>query len=574
MMETPSKIFGINLKQKDLNVIVFIVFLIGLSVRLAGLGSAPFSENEANFALRAGDIARFEPVVPISNAAYLGLTSITFFLKDATAFWARFWPALVGGSLALLPLFWRKQLGTFSVIGISLALALDPVLVTLSRQADGPILALAGLAWGLTFLNDRKAVLAGVSLAVGWLGGLWFWGGLIILTVSWLLVKMLGIQVNRGEEVSDTPQAKKRFLVTFLFSWVISLMLVSSAFMLNPSGVGGIGSGLVGFFSKIFSRQTTPGWASIYRLIAYSSLPLVLGIASSIRLWRQKETHDKALSVLALVALAASVGFIGLGSGGLAFAVIPLWILSVGELRHFFQQGSTGRNVSVGMMLFSLVVLVYLSITLKSFMGSQWGSSTDSHFGGAILAGLILLLLSYVLVGMGWSFQAANKGLFSAILIVLLVSSLSLTFSSIHHRAEFNALVWSGSPVLVSEDEVDQVLGELEQQGTLEPGVSKAVILGDSQDGLAWIFHGFDQVLVLSGLRDGFTPEVIVTAQDFQPEADFAYRGMPFVSQRAVDWNNVSLVDLARGIWIGGLKTTDSTKTLWIRQDLFTGVSN
>jgi len=94
-----------SLTDTQIQLSVLAVFLLGLCLRLVGLGSIPFSAGEAQAAWQALQVARDLPVETAVNAAYQGLTAATFAVMQANAFWARYWPALAGASLALLPLF-------------------------------------------------------------------------------------------------------------------------------------------------------------------------------------------------------------------------------------------------------------------------------------------------------------------------------------------------------------------------------------------------------------------------------------------------------------------------------------
>lgn len=561
--------------QTDANLIVLLVFGLGLVIRLAGLGKAPFSVDEAAFASRAWDVARLKSVEPISNAAYLGLTSITFFFKDASAFWARFWPALIGSSLTLLPIVWHKRLNTFSTIGIALALALDPVLVSVSRQADGPIFALVGLVWGITLLHDHHETLAGVSLAIGFLGGPWFWIGLLILLLTGGIAKVLGINVCELDEnyTGIALTENKDWLGRVLLGFIPTLLLVGSAFSLNPTGLSGIANGLVSFFTNLFEKQNLPFWVSIYHYVAYSMLPIVLGVCASIRLWKRGISKDKLLVLAAWISFVLSLVFSGQGSGGNAMASVPLWILAVGELDHFFAEVPDNRTVSLWMMIFSLVMLVYLGVSVSTYIDNYLGTPAGSQQGLTSLVGIALLLLSFVLAGLGWSFKAARQGLLAAVLIYLSITSISLTFSCTGVRAETHVLQWAQSPVLIGEDDVVQILNEFERQGTLETDAATVAIIADRAEGLEWTFRDFGKVLNVSGLGVDFTPEVVLTETSEDPSSGAAYRGMKVATYQETDWRNMSFLEVVKSLFSRDLKTTQVFQILWVRQDLFTGVA-
>src|SRR3990172_8941373 len=116
------------------------ILALALGLRLLNLGSAPLSEYEASFALQAYHLAQGQPVTIGSQPFYVIATGLIFaVIKDSNAL-APLLPALMGASLALLPIFflsstasasWSRWAGLVLAVG----LALDPALVALSRLA-------------------------------------------------------------------------------------------------------------------------------------------------------------------------------------------------------------------------------------------------------------------------------------------------------------------------------------------------------------------------------------------------------------------------------------------------------
>ena len=85
--------------------------------------------------------------------------------------------ALFGSSLILVPWFWRDRIGKTAALLLAIGLAIDPILLSFSRQIVTPIFVVAGLAWAATALKYKQHVLAGallvwhswVGIAFGWL---------------------------------------------------------------------------------------------------------------------------------------------------------------------------------------------------------------------------------------------------------------------------------------------------------------------------------------------------------------------------------------------------------------------
>ena len=133
----------INLEQA----LAVLALALALALRFLNLGAAALSDAEARWALQSLALANpsqsTSQLIIGAQPAYIFMTSWLFQLFGGTNFLARFWPALAGWSLVLAPLLFRRQLGRPAALIAAFGLALDPGLVTVSRQAGSPMMALA-----------------------------------------------------------------------------------------------------------------------------------------------------------------------------------------------------------------------------------------------------------------------------------------------------------------------------------------------------------------------------------------------------------------------------------------------
>ena len=133
-----------------------LAFLVGLGLRLWRLGEMRFTLAEAQIAQSAWQMASGNAAGMPGNMSYAGLSALLFQLFEPSFFFARLLPVLFGSSLILVPWFWRKELGEKIALVLAFGLAIDPILLSFSRQIVTPIFVLAGLAWAVT--ADRKSV--------------------------------------------------------------------------------------------------------------------------------------------------------------------------------------------------------------------------------------------------------------------------------------------------------------------------------------------------------------------------------------------------------------------------------
>ena len=574
MKETATISHKKGLSDTQIQMSVLAIFLIGLCLRLVSLASIPFSAGEAQAAWQALLVARDLPSETAVNAAYQGLTASTFALMQANAFWARFWPAMAGASLALIPLFWRRRLSPFLTLGIAFALALDPILFILSRQAGNAIFVLAGLVWALSFFIAGKPVGVGVALAVALLGGPWAWAVLLLLLIALGIVYLINkAALNEFASALLNVCPLRKSPTKFALSFVLTLLLLATSFGLDPAGISGIAGGLSAFLQEGFLNSQFPAWASIYRWAAYSICPLILSVVAAVHAWRDGAKAKKALSLLTMFLLLGAVLFANLGTGGLAFVQLPIWILALSEIERLMKSTSDQPRVSLYVFIFSLVLCVYLAISLKSFLNAFPGTLAFTQQGLAFGLGLVLLGLVYLFTGLGWSFQAAGKGVALALTLVLLVSSLSLTLSSTVNKAKQAALIWSDSPILDSADEISKVLHEYERLNTFEPETASVAILDPNYSGYAWIFRDFGRVDMPLALSESQSSEIILSHPEWQLKPDQPYRGMDLVASRQITWDTLTPMDLVKGVFTHTLTTNPNMAIFWIREDLFTGAN-
>ncbi|MCC7511870.1 MAG: hypothetical protein IT296_04385, partial [Anaerolineae bacterium] len=180
-----------------------LAFLIALGLRFVRLGELPLSDSEARLALDALHIAQGQYPALSSHVAYTSLTAVLFFIFGSFNFLARFWPALFGTALVFAPLLLRDRLTPRPALLLAFFFALDPALVSLSRQAGGPILAVTSSLLAAAFWTRSRPRLAGVFLALALLSGPALWPGLLGLLLAWMLAQFMSARPASAETESD-----------------------------------------------------------------------------------------------------------------------------------------------------------------------------------------------------------------------------------------------------------------------------------------------------------------------------------------------------------------------------------
>ena len=552
-------------KETHLFVWFLLATLAGLGLRLWRLGSMHFTLAEAQIAQSSWQMAVGKATVLPGNMSYAGLSALLFTLFEPSFFFARLIPALFGTSLILVPWFWRDRIGKTAALVIAFGLAIDPTLLSFSRQIVTPIFVMAGLAWVVTSFKYKRPVLAGALLAVAFLGGYSFWVLVLIGVVTFLVLGKKETQV-----FDFTTFRTNSFILPFLTSFVVSLLLISSAFLLHTEGLGGVAAGLVDFVHLFAKGYELPVYQPIMIAIAYSIFPLLFSFWSLVDDLRAKQPLKNlpfligwGMSLLLCLLLGRQ------DLGMLVFAAVFAWLGAANYIARILETKSQAREVVFGVMVFQVVVLGYMQMVSRRLISVPINSQ-DSRFAAfAVLAGALLLVISTILVGMGWSRQVRRQALQNSLLIMLIVLTLGLGLRSIRSQQESTTLGLLAGPILLPNNDVESIVDEIDREGRADK-TEITYYLGDLEQQFSWFFR--NQVDWESA-QNVLQADLMLSesAQDFS--AADTYRGRNVELFRRIDQQVVKPVDFLKTLLGEPLPMVSQIGVLWVRLNLFTGAN-
>ncbi|NLC29582.1 MAG: hypothetical protein GX773_03910, partial [Chloroflexi bacterium] len=395
--------------RKNWSVWFLLAFALGLVMRLVLLNDVVYTQNELTLVNQALQVSQRMSQTTSSVPVYTGLTGFLFFLFGATDFLTRFVPALAGASIVLLPWVWRERLGHKTALILGFVLAFEPTFLLFSRSINGGIFALSGLLWAFTFLKKDKPGLVGLSLAVAILGGVSFWAFLVIMLLTWLLIRILEPELA-GELLKFEKGQERPGWAGYVVGFAVSSGLILTSFLLDPAGIGGVASGFVSFVATFNRSYDKPLYHSIYLLIARSHLPMVL---FSIAFFRFRSTKIRSwyrvggLSIL--ISLLLSLILSRESFEILLWPVLVAWVGGAFWLGHWQLKHSESRLTTVLMMGFVFAILVYVSLNLKNLSEQIVGTPQFWNVLLMIVAGTIVLLIGWWLVRFGWPADGGNQ---------------------------------------------------------------------------------------------------------------------------------------------------------------------
>jgi hypothetical protein len=502
----------------------FLILLLAIALRFAGLGVASLNEFEASAALPAAQLAASAPADLGAQPGYVLLTSLLFGLVGSSEFVARLFPALLGVVLVLLPFFWRDLLGKKAALVFALLLAVDPGLVSISRLASGSMLALAAALLALTAWRYQHAALAGMLAAFAIFSAPLIYVGIGALLLTWA-----------SQQISlylDRPSLRKAGL-----AFLGTLALGGTLFLSVPQGISGVGQVLSAF---LFGLPNLPGSSLLTILLAmlgYAWPALVFGGLGALRAWRQSDPVARPLSVFTSFALLLVVLNPSRQIADLVWVLLPLWALAAIEISRYLQAPDEEPAAAIGEASLMLVLAAFL-VPMLARIANQGGFIVPEAGGYAqfiVVAFVIgIALLATVLIALGWSRRSAMLGLAwaGALLSMLFLLSASTRFARIETTAA-NEL-WSPGP---AAGQLGIMLITLDDLSFWDQGAAGSLAIDVRTDSaaLGWALRGLQTIedqaatstLAVTLAEDTPTDFADTRGQSFALNLQRAWEGWP-----------------------------------------------
>ncbi|MEW5829226.1 MAG: hypothetical protein AB1846_10085 [Chloroflexota bacterium] len=566
-----------------------LAFALALGLRFVQLGAPLLSDAEAAWAMQALDVTRGLRPALGPQPGYVMLTSALFYLMDSTNFLARFWPALFGGLLTLAPLAFRERIGRTPALVLAFGLALDPGLVSLSRQAGSliPALGAAALAWAAW--ERRKPSLAGFFAGLALLGGPSLWLGLLIFGLAYALAQGLLPAVETGAG-PNVPARSVREELKLAGAYALGTLLVAGTlFFLSPNGISAALASLPAFLNGWGRPSGVPATRLLLALAVYQPLPVLFAVAALLRAaWmrrqiknlpedapsyapeaiRKKSAPAFRLGLWALVALLLALFYPAHEIGDLAWALVPLWALAALEISHHLNLPDEDRQETFGALALTVALLAFawLDFASLNFVGYQ---STDWTTRIYLLIGaLALLVLSLFLVALGWSSEIALRGGVWGVLAVLVFYSLSAAWGGTGLRTPDGVELWLSE---AQPGQLELIARTVDDASDWSTGVAShlpVLIVGVDSPALEWALrrHPVGKAASLDLLS---TPEVVISPEMNELSLPAAYRGQDFYLRHSPVWSQLPAFDWIRWLTSRDFPRQSDVVVLWVRDDLF-----
>jgi hypothetical protein len=569
--------------------IYWLAFLLALALRLFQLGAAALTDIEAGWALQAFGLAHGQPVILGAQPVYLLLTGLLFSVFKDTNFLARLFPALVGSLIVWVPLYFQHWMGEAKWLrraGVLLAfgLAIDPGLVSLSRQVGSPMPALVFSLLFLASLYHRRMVWTGFFAGLALLSGVAFVQGVLILGFSWGLNRLVSRtsappETGENEGAPPTGAFSAESIRVALLAFALTLLFAGTLFFQAPQGLAALADTIPAYLKTWVASSGIPILRLPASLLVYQPLVLIFAIYGIVQVWVGEivdpTTRQRmlGLGIWALVGLLFPLVYTGRQVGELAWALIPLWALAAVALSRAILS-ETDRPTRILALCLALLLFVLSVVGWFNLLSIGRYQVDVAVYWAIIIGAFILGLIAVLLVLAGWSSSAAKMGVVWSLCFVLGLQLISNTWGIVVVRQNSAQELWAPPPTTAQTDLLLTTLGDLSSWHTGLRDQLEIIELTDLPS-LKWVLRHFPNTHFQTSLSSAESPPVVITPKGTrEPLLTQSYRGQDFVWRLYPSWQSAFPPNFINWLAFRQAPLVQDQIIVWARADLFPGGSS
>jgi hypothetical protein len=247
--------------------------------------------------------------------------------------------------------------------------------------------------------------------------------------------------------------------------------------------------------------------------------------------------------------------------GDLTWAILPLWTLAAFELSHHLD--FTGQR---GWQLAGLITLVFSLLVFAWLELAGLGTDLTRWRWFVLLAIALLIGLSLLVSGLGWSTSVARMGGVWGVMLALTLFTVAMTTGAAGLREPRTYDLWEPEPRTAYPALLPKVAGQISDLNAGYDAQLPLTIIGLDSPALRWQFRDW-QVQEVSGLAADATPQLVITSLgDLSLAAK--YRGEALALREMGGWVGMTQLDWLRWIIYRQLPVTSEDAILWVRSDL------
>ena len=216
--------------------------------------------------------------------------------------------------------------------------------------------------------------------------------------------------------------------------------------------------------------------------------------------------------------------------------------------------------------------MLLLSLTWINLAGLNFGSAENQVYrlrwvviGGTLLLGGV----TTVLIGLGWSWMVAQRGLAWGLGIALGAYSLATGWGTWQLHANTTQELLTPFPTTLQADLLVDTLDDLSEWRTGHPQALDVVVTADSP-ALRWTLRDWDEAVFKAVIGPDELPSVIISSErETSPSLAMAYRGQDFSWEAYPGWEGALPIDWPGWVVYRKAPQVQERIILWARNDIF-----
>jgi len=506
------------------------ILVVAALLRFAALGWPPLNDREADLALAA---AQGTPSASAfweggsegiaASPAYYTLTRLLFGFFGATDAGARFFPALAGTLVVLLPLALRDRLGRMPAILAGLTLALSPTMVAASRTAGGAAFALLGLGGWLALTSPSppeaswraRRIAGGVLAGLGLAAGPTALTGALILAVGWGLSRLVDRERTASPGGGEAGWVGRQAVIAAAVA-----LALASTLGARVEGLAGIFDSLGVWISGWGTAEGLPPLAWLLTLPLHDILLFAFGVWGAIAGLRRRDRGAPFLVAWAMAGVMVLLVYPSRQAVDLAWICLPLAILAGLALRDILEGARAAWSWAGHALLVSALLLLALFVLyqLSAYALGRGPGLNPAEPRLSLVLVLIaggLAVVMVILFALGWSREVAWTSAGIAGFVVVGFMSLSTNWRlSLGASAAGAGSLWRSQANTAGLTMLVETLEGISQART---GFTDALPIGVESPlpaGVAWALRQFPR----AGTGSPDAPaEVVLAPEDSVP---------------------------------------------------------